>query len=123
MAKFVTRKEYAEKYGVPLETVKTWTKCGKLATIKIGAAVFVDADTPIPAKRKPGVKTAQEKDLAEFNRMFKSKKLKIRIVPAYLVSVVDGTGKEVVSDFTFGSKQDAEKLGEKMKKEIEKRYE
>ena len=122
MAKFVTRKEYAEKYGVPLETVKTWTKCGKLATIKIGAAVFVDADTPIPAKRKPGVKTVEEKELAEVSKL-REKRYSVKITRAYLVSVVDGTGKEITSDFTFGTKQDAEKLGEKMKKEIEKRYE
>lgn len=121
MAKFVTRKEYAEKYGVPLETVKTWTKCGKLATIKIGAAVFVDADTPIPAKLKPGVKTQEEKNLAEFNKTFKSKQLKVNITRAYLVSIVDGTGKEVTSDFTFGTKQEAEKLGEKLKREVEGR--
>lgn len=121
MAKFITRKEYAEKYGVPLETVKTWTKCGKLATIKIGAAVFVDAGTPIPAKLKPGVKTQEEKNLAEFNKTFKSKQLKVEITRAYLVSVVDGTGKEVSSDFTFGTKQEAEKLGEKLKREVEGR--
>lgn len=121
MAKFVTRKEYAEKYGVPLETVKTWTKCGKLATIKIGAAVFVDADTPIPAKLKPGVKTQEEKNLAEFNRMFKSKQLKVKVTPAYYVSVEDGTGKEVASDFTFCNKEDAKQLGEKLKREVEGR--
>lgn len=117
MAKFVTRKEYAEKYGVPLETVKTWTKCGKLATIKIGAAVFVDADTPIPAKRKPGVKTVEEKELAEVSKL-REKRLSVKITRAYLVSVVDGTGKEVSSDFTFGTKQEAEKLGEKLKREV-----
>ena len=121
MANYITRKEYAERHGVPFETVKTWTKCGKLATIKIGASVFVDADTPIPAKRKPGVKTEAEKDLAEFNRMFKSKKLTVKIVPAFYVSVEDGTGKEVASDFTFCGKEDAKKLGEKLKAEVEGR--
>ena len=119
MADYITTREYAALHGVPFETVRSWIKVGKLATIKIGAAVFVDADTPIPAKRKPGVKTAQEKDLAEFNRMFKSKKLKIRIVPAYYVSVEDGNGKEVASDFTFCGKEDAKRLGEKLKAEVE----
>lgn len=121
MANFITRKEYAAKYGVPLETVKTWTKCGKLATIKIGSSVLVDADAPIPAKRKPGVKSKEEKDLAEFNKIFKSKQLKVEITHAYYVSVTDGTGKEVTSDFTFGTKQEAEKLGEKLKREVEGR--
>ena len=42
----------------------------------------------------------------------------MKITRAYLVSIVDGTGKEVVSDFTFGTKQEAEKLGEKLKREV-----
>lgn len=121
MAKFVTRREYAEKYGVPIETVKSWTKVGKLATVKFGTTVLVDGDTPIPARRKPGVKTQEEKNLAEFNKTFKSKQLKVNITRAYLVSVVDGTGKEVTNDFTFGTKEDAEAYGEKLKREVEAR--
>lgn len=121
MANFITRKEYAEKHGIPLETVKTWTKCRKLATIKIGSSVLVDADAPIPAKRKPGVKSKEEKDLAEFNKIFKSKQLKVEITHAYYVSVEDGTGKEVASDFTFCGKEDAKRLGERMKSEVEAR--
>jgi len=121
MADFITTREYAALHGVPFETVRSWIKVGKLATIKVGGRALVEKDTPIPAKRKPGVKTAQEKDLAEFNRMFKSKKLTVKIVPAYYVSVEDGTGKEVASDFTFGTKQEAEKLGEKLKREVEGR--
>lgn len=121
MADYITTRQYAELHGIPFETVRTWTKNGKLPTIKIGGSVMIEASAPIPAKRKPGVKTAQEKDLAEFNRMFKSKKLKVRIVPAYYVSVEDGTGKEVASDFTFCSKEDAKRLGEKLKAEVEGR--
>ena len=120
MAKFVTRKQYAEKYGVPFETVKTWTKCGKLATIRFGTTVLVDGDTPIPAKRKPGAKTVEEKELAEVSKL-REKRYSVKITRAYLVSVVDGTGKEITSDFTFGSKQEAEKLGEKLKREVEGR--
>ena len=120
MAKFVTRKEYAEKYGVPLETVKSWTKCGKLATVKFGTTVLVDGDTPIPARRKPGVKTVEEKELAEVSKL-REKRYSVKIIHAFYVSVVDGTGKEVTSDFTFGTKQDAEKLGEKLKREVEGR--
>ena len=121
MANFITTRQYAELHGIPFETVRTWTKNGKLPTIKIGGSVMIEASAPIPSKRKPGVKTAQEKDLAEFNRMFKSKQLKVKVVPAYLVSVVDGTGKEITSDFTFCSKEDAKRLGERMKSEVEAR--
>lgn len=121
MADYITTRQYSELHGIPFETVRTWTKNGKLPTIKIGGSVMIEASAPIPAKRKPGVKTEQEKDLAEFNRMFKSKQLKVKVTPAYYVSVEDGTGKEVVSDFTFLSKAEAEKLGAKMKHEIEAR--
>jgi len=120
MANFITRKEYAAKYGVPIETVKSWTKVGKLATVKIGSSVLVDGDTPIPAKRKPGVKTVEEKELAEVSKL-REKRLSVKITRAYLVSVVDGTGKEITSDFTFLSKAEAEKLGARMKKEVEAR--
>ena len=120
MANFITRKEYAAKNGVPFETVKSWTKCGKLATVKFGTTVLVDGDTPIPAKRKPGVKTVEEKELAEVSK-FREKRYSVKITRAYLVSVVDGTGKEVTSDFTFGTKEDAEAYGEKLKREIEGR--
>lgn len=117
MANFITRKEYAAKYGVPIETVKSWTKCGKLATVKFGTTVLVDGDTPIPARRKPGVKTVEEKELAEVSKL-REKRLSVKITRAYLVSIVDGTGKEVSSDFTFGTKEDAEAYGEKLKREV-----
>lgn len=121
MANFITTRQYADRHGLPIETVRTWTKQNKIPFIKIGNSIMIEESTPIPAKRKPGVKTVQEKDLAEFNRMFKSKQLKVKVTPAYYVSVEDGTGKEVTSDFTFLSKAEAEKLGAKMKKEVESR--
>ena len=120
MANFITRKEYAAKHGVPFETVKSWTKCGKLATVKFGTTVLVDGDTPIPAKRKPGVKTVEEKELAEVSKL-REKRYSVKITRAYLVSVVDGTGKEVASDFTFCGKEEAKRLGERMKSEVEAR--
>lgn len=119
MADFITTRQYADLHGLPIETVRTWTKKGKIPFIKVGDSIMIEKDTPIPAKRKPGVKTEAEKDLAEFNRMFKSKKLTVKIVPAFYVSVEDGTGKEVASDFTFCGKEDAKKLGEKLKREVE----
>ena len=121
MANFITTRQYAELHGIPFETVRTWTKNGKLPTIKIGGSVMIEASAPIPAKRKPGVKTAKEKELAEFNRMFKNKNLKIEITRAYYVAVCDSSGKEITSDFTFCSKEDAKRLGERMKSEVEAR--
>ena len=122
MADYITTREYAALHGVPFETVRSWIKVGKLTTIKVGGRALVEKDTPIPARRKPGVKTVEEKELAEVSKL-REKRYSVKITRAYLVSVVDGTGKEVTSDFTFGTKKEAEKLGEKMKKEIEKRYE
>ena len=52
-----------------------------------------------------------------------SRILHVEIQRAYYVAVVDNSGKEITSDFTFLSKAAAEKLGVKMKKEIESRGE
>ena len=79
--------------------------------------IMIDRDTPFPAKLKK--RTKEEIAIAEI----KSRTLKVNIERCYHVTIIDGNGKEVVSDFTFGSKIDAEKLGEKMKKEIEQKYE
>lgn len=46
----------------------------------------------------------------------------IRITRCWLVEYVDNNGKEIKSDFCFGTKQDAFELGEKLKKENEKAY-
>ncbi len=82
---------------------------------------MIERSTPIPAKRKPGVKSVEEKEIAEFNRMFKSKQFKVKITRAYYISIEDGTGKEVASDFTFLTKADAEAIGKRMKSEVEGR--
>lgn len=39
----------------------------------------------------------------------------IRITRCYLVEYIDKNGKEVESDFCFGTKEDAEKLAMKLK--------
>ena len=40
----------------------------------------------------------------------------VRITKCYLVEYVDNNGKELCSDFCFGTKKDAEKVGERLKK-------
>ena len=44
----------------------------------------------------------------------------IRITKCYLVEYIDKSGKEIDSDFCFGSKEDAVLLGEKIKAKYEK---
>lgn len=121
MADYITTKQYAALHSVPHETVRTWCKCNKIPFIRVGegnrAVIMIERDTPIPAKLKK--RTKEEIAIAEI----KSRTLKVEITRAYLVAVVDGTGKEIISDFCFLTKAEAEKLGEKMRKEIEKRYE
>ena len=119
MADYITTRQYADLHGIPLETVRTWTKLKKIPFIKVGDSIMIDRSEPLPAKRKPGRKTVEEKVVAEVN----SKILRVEITHAYYVAVVDNSGKEIVSDFTFLSKAEAEKLGAKMKKEIESRGE
>lgn len=40
----------------------------------------------------------------------------VRITRCYLVEHIDGSGKALSSDFCFGTRADAEKLGEDLKK-------
>ena len=121
MVDYITTKQYAALHSVPHETVRTWCKCNKIPFIRVGegnrAVIMIDRDTPFPAKLKK--RTKEEIAIAEI----KSRTLKVNIERCYHVTIIDGNGKEVVSDFTFGTKQEAEKLGEKMKKEIEQKYE
>ena len=116
MPDYITTREYADMHGLPLETVRTWTKNGKLAHIKIGDSIMIDRSTPTPEKRKPGRKSKGElKEIEEI----RSKTYKIKITRAYYVAVEDASGKELVSDFTFLTKDEAKKIGERMKKEVE----
>lgn len=116
MNELVTLGEYAKLIGVPFRTVQTRARQGQIPTIKIGNSVMINRDTPWKS-RKIGKPTNAE-------RAAKSKsktKYKIEIKRAYYVAVVDNSGKEVVSDFTFLSKAEAEKLGAEMKREVESR--
>lgn len=115
MADYITTRQYADLHGLPIETVRTWTKCSKIPFIKVGDSIMIERDTPIPAKKKSG-----RKPMSEQAKVGKTK-YKIEIQRAYYVAVCDNSGKEITSDFTFLSKSEAEKLGAKMKREIEAR--
>lgn len=119
MADYITTRQYADLHGLPIETVRTWTKQKKIPFIKVGDSIMIDRSEPIPAKRKKRSRVEIEtaKAVAEVDR----KILHVEIQRAYYVAVVDNSGKEITSDFTFLSKAEAEKLGAKMKREVEAR--
>lgn len=114
MADYITTKEYAALHNLNIETVKARIKRKQLPHIKFGSAVMIDRNTPWeerPKARKPKA----DVEIAKAN----SRILHVEIQRAYYVAVVDNSGKEITSDFTFLSKAEAEKLGAKMKREIE----
>ena len=119
MADYITTRQYADLHGLPIETVRTWTKQKKIPFIKVGDSIMIDRNEPIPAKRKKRSRVEIEtaKAVAEVD----SRILHVEITHAYYVAVVDNSGKEITSDFTFLSKAEAEKLGAKMKREVEAR--
>lgn len=109
MADYITTKEYAALHNLNIETVKARIKRKQLPHIKFGSAVMVNRNTPWeerPKARKPKA----DVEIAKAN----SRKLHVKIQRAYYVAVVDNSGKEITSDFTFLSKAEAEKLGAKM---------
>ena len=115
---YITTREYADLHGLPLETVRNRTKHNQIPFIKVGDSIMIDRNTPWLERKKTGRPSNESKKAA------KSKvdsKYKIEIKRAYYVAVVDSSGKEITSDFTFLSKAEAEKLGSKMKREIEGR--
>ena len=116
MADYITTKEYAALHNLNIETVKARIKRKQLPHIKFGSAVMIDKNTPWeerPKARKPKA----DVEIAKAN----SRILHVEIQRAYYVAVCDNSGKEITSDFTFLSKAEAEKLGAKMKREIEAR--
>lgn len=116
MPDYITTKEYAALHNLNIETVKARIKRKQLPHIKFGSAVMIDRNTPWeerPKARKPKADVEMEKA--------NSRILHVEIQRAYYVAVVDNSGKEITSDFTFLSKAEAEKLGAKMKREIEAR--
>lgn len=115
MSNYITLKEYAEAVGVPFRTVQTRARQKQIPTIKVGNSVMIEKSTPWEA-RKVGRLTNEEQAAKPKND---KQKHKVVVQKVYYVAVVDNSGKEVTSDFTFLSKAEAEKLGAKMKREIE----
>lgn len=116
MSDYITTREYAALHNLNIETVKARIKRKQLPHIKFGSAVMIDRNTPWeerPKARKPKA----DVEIAKAN----SRILHVEIQRAYYVAVVDNSGKEITSDFTFLSKAEAEKLGAKMKREVEGR--
>lgn len=117
MADYITTRDYADLHGLPIETVRTWTKQKKIPFIKVGNSIMIDRTTPIPAKMKK--RTFAEIEAAK--SVVENRKLKVVIRKAYYIAVEDSSGKELISDFTFLNKADAERIGAKMKREVEGR--
>lgn len=114
MADYITTKEYAALHNLNIETVKARIKRKQLPHIKFGSAVMINRNTPWEERSKAR-KPKADVEIAKAN----SRILHVEIQRAYYVAVVDNSGKEITSDFTFLSKTEAEKLGAKMKREIE----
>ena len=119
MADYITPKEYAALHGISYEAVKTRIRYNLIPYIKVGRSNMIDKNTPWLEIKKSGRPPKNAKSKVESRKS----KVKIQITKAYYVAVVDNSGKEITSDFTFLSKVEAEKLGAKMKKEIESRGE
>lgn len=119
MPDYITTRQYADMHGLPLETVRSWTKFKRIPFIKVGDSILIERSTPIPERRKGGRKTKEEKVRAEVENFMNTRNLKVKITPAYYIAIEDASGKELTSDFTFLSKAEAVKIGAKMKKEVE----
>lgn len=120
MPDYVNAREYAEIHGLNVETVKARIKRKQLPCVRFGSAVMIDRNEPWLERsraRKPKAEVEKARAVAEVD----SRILHVEIQRAYYVAVVDNSGKEITSDFTFLSKAEAEKLGVKMKKEVESR--
>ena len=115
MADYITTKEYAALHGISYEAVKTRVRYNLIPHIKVGRSVMIDKNTPWNEIKKSGRPPKGSESKVESRKP----KVKIQITRAYYVAVCDKSGKEVTSDFTFLSKAEAEKLGAKMKKEVE----
>lgn len=114
MPDYITTREYAELNGLNIETVKARIKRKQIPVVRFGSAVMIDKNyvwTPRSKARKPKIEVERAKA--------DSRVLHVEIKRAYYVAVVDNSGKEITSDFTFLSKADAEALGKRMKSESE----
>ena len=115
MADYITPKEYAELNGISYEAVKTRIRYNLIPYIKVGRSNMIDKNTPWLEIKKSGRPPKNAKSKVGSTRYH------VEITRAYHIAVCDASGKEITSDFTFLSKAEAEKLGAKMKREIEAR--
>lgn len=118
MPDLITMREYAALNNIKLETVKTRVKQNQLPVVRFGKSVMIDRNTPWEVRKKTGRIPNAVKAQSKVANSQKSK-LKIKITRAYYVAVEDASGKELVSDFTFLTKDEAKKIGERMKQEVE----
>jgi len=117
MSDLISMREYAELHGLPLETVKTRVKHNQIPVFRFGKSVLIDKNTPWEERKKTGRKSNSEKVKVDSRKP----KLRIKITKAYYVAVEDISGKEVISDFTFLTREEARQLGESMKAKVESR--
>lgn len=116
MADYITTREYADLHGLPLETVRGRVKRNQIPFIKVGDSIMIDRNMPWEERKKTGRPT---KEAIQSKVDSHKPKYRIEITRAYHVAVVDSSGKELASDFTFLSKAEAEAIGKRMKKEVE----
>lgn len=117
MNDLISMREYAALHGLSVNTVKNRVTMNQIPVVRFGKSVMIDRNTPWEERKKTGrIPNAKKSEVQS-----PKSKLKIKITRAYYVAVVDNSGKEITSDFTFLSKAEAEKLGAKMKREVEGR--
>jgi len=112
MADYITTREYADLHGINFETLRTRVKQNKIPHIKIGDSILIDRNTPWEKRYRGRPKVEGHKPAEE-------QTYEVEITRAYHIAVVDSTGKEIMSDFTFLPMSEAVKIGDRMKKEVE----
>jgi len=117
MSDLISMREYAALHGLSIDTVKTRVKQNQIPVVRFGKSVMIDKSTPWEERKKTGRKSKAELERAKVV----SSKYKVVIRKAYYVAIEDSSGKELTSDFTFLNKNEAKKIGERMKAEVESR--
>jgi len=117
MSDLISMKEYAALHGLSIETVKTRVKQNQIPVVRFGKSVMIDRNTPWEERKKTGrIPNAKKSEVGS-----QKSKLRIKITRAYYVAIEDASGKEITSDFTFLTRKEAQKIGERMKAEVESR--
>lgn len=117
MSDLISMKEYAALHGLSIDTVKTRVKQNQIPVVRFGKSVMIDKSTPWEERKKTGRKSKAELERPKVV----SPKYKVVIRKAYYVAIEDSSGKEITSDFTFLTREEAQKLGGRMKAEVESR--